>query len=82
MNEEDLHVRCDCYDPEHMLILSKNKEDNEVDVLIHLVSYENVFKRILTAIRYVLGYRCRYGHWDSLILNKESCEKIAKFLST
>ena len=40
----------------------------EVVLQPHLVTHENIFKRIVVAIRYVFGHRSKYGHWDSRIV--------------
>jgi hypothetical protein len=43
-------------------------EDNELYTSVFLNQYQNVFKRVWIALKYVFGYRCKYGHWDCFIM--------------
>lgn len=36
------------------------------------------FKRIWKAIKYVFGYKCRYGHWDEILLDNIQVQKMRK----
>jgi hypothetical protein len=37
--------------------------------------------RIWVAIKYVFGYRTRYGEWDSIIIDKDNYHILTKELS-
>lgn len=66
-------IFCSCGSAEHQLLIWHDDEFSgeyrEVGLQPHLVTHQNIFKRIFVAIRYVLGYRSRYGHWDSIIVD-------------
>ncbi len=67
---------CECNSTEHQIVFSKIDSDDindskEIYCHIYLTDYPSFFKRILIGIKYIFGYKCRYGHWDEFIL----CEK-------
>jgi len=69
MEKEDL-ILCECGSPEHQIIIQKDEEfkDRMIYLQIHLRTYNNFFKRIWIATKYIFGYKCRYGNWDEFIL--------------
>ena len=72
-------IVCACHNTEHSIIITKNENknyDNDVYLSIHLIPERNIFKRIKNAIKYIFGYRCKYGHFDEIVLNKEHYDKI------
>ena len=44
--------------------------------LLEMLSYKNVFKRLWTAIKYVCGYKCKYGYYDEIILGKDKIKQL------
>lgn len=73
------YTSCDCASPEHTIRWSRD-EDGYVAQEVHLVHYKSLWGRLVTAVRYVFGYRSRYGHWDCVMLNEQQQEKLANFL--
>lgn len=63
---------CDCHSPEHQILIYKDDEYREVTLCPHIITYRNIFKRILVAIKYVFGYKTKYGAWDSIIISKNN----------
>lgn len=67
---------CDCGSAEHQIIIHKDKDFSEgyreVILCPHLITYRNIFKRIWVAIKYILGYKCKYGAWDNIIVSKQN----------
>jgi hypothetical protein len=55
-------------------------DDNEVYVSIHLIPEYNIFKRIWNAIKYIFGYKCKYGHFDEFIFDKTDVKKLKKII--
>lgn len=82
-DEHSIIINCDCYYPEHGLRMTYFDDDDDYGLIIevHLTTYKNFFKRIWVALRYVFGYRCRYGEWDEVIVQPESAQEIAQFLT-
>lgn len=82
--ERELFI-CKCSSVEHQIVFSyfKDEEDNEdkeVYVSIHLVPERNIFKRICNAIKYIFGYKCRYGHFEEFIFNNKDVSKLQRIV--
>ena len=73
-------IRCSCGSPEHQFILTRWPEEDELSLEVHLVTWNNLLRRLWIAIRYVLGYRCRYGHWDEVLISKDKAQEMREFL--
>jgi phage-related protein len=73
---------CDCHSTEHQLILRHDPDEEYYNLFInvHLITYKNVFKRIWVSLKYIFGYKCRYGHWDEFILNKKDADRFIEIL--
>ena len=75
---------CDCESAEHQFILGyfPDDEPHEKSLYLtpHLVTYDNILKRIWIAIKYVFGYRCKFGHWDEVIIAPNEAERIKLFI--
>jgi hypothetical protein len=71
---------CQCYSDEHTLKFTYDPQDDELYASVYLSQYRNFFQRIWTAVRYVFGYRSRYGHWDCFTLQREDAERLRGLL--
>lgn len=80
--QERLHITCDCGSSEHQFTLIKDTEDDEIWLETHLITYRNFFKRLWVGLKYAFGYKSKYGNFDSILLTKEDCKKISKFVKT
>jgi len=90
--EKELFIRCGCGSIEHQFTLSyipsvwENEERDpdrlsaEMYLEVHLTTWENVFRRIWTGLKYVSGYKCRYGQWDEVVLSVMDVIRIRQFL--
>jgi hypothetical protein len=79
------HFECICDSNEHMITFKymKNSYDtNEPELYcsIYLNQYRGLLKRIWTAIKYVFGYKCRYGHWDCWTMKPADCDRMISLL--
>lgn len=63
---------CSCGSSEHQILTEYDEEYKELHVQIHLVTYKNFFQRLFVAVKYLFGYKSRYGQWDSLILTEDN----------
>jgi hypothetical protein len=61
---------CQCHSDEHVLrlTLSLDDEDPEIYASVFLRQYRSFFKRLVIAVRYLFGYKCKYGHWDCFLM--------------
>src|SRR5574337_647269 len=77
---DHLCIVCACFSDEHTLHFDYDEEYGDLVVSVHLRTYRNIFKRIWVAIKYVFGYRCKYGEWDETIIRWEDIPKLQKLL--
>ena len=80
-NDNEILLLCECSSEEHQLIVRWDDEDNEVYVSVHLANYMGFWKRLWHAVKYVFGYKCRYGAFDEVILRKEDSENLQKVVN-
>lgn len=76
-------IICKCESPEHQIIFSyflDNDIDREVYMIIHLRPESNIFKRIWIALKYIFGYKSKYGDFDSMIIGQRDTYKLVKIL--
>lgn len=69
-------ILCNCGDPEHQVIVTS--DEGYAFMEIHLVHYESFWTRLRYALKYILGYKCKYGAFDEIILRKEDAPKFRK----
>ena len=77
---EKKYFECACFSSEHTLKFVFDEEYGDLTTEIFLNDYRNVFKRIWTAVKYVFGYKCRYGHWDCWIMLPEDASAMRDLL--
>jgi len=92
MNKTEVLI-CECSSVEHQIVFTYCSEEREditgiegaiyedcMDVSIHLTEYNGFFKRIWVAIKYIFGYRSRYGDWDTFLMNPEDADRLIPYL--
>lgn len=72
---------CECNNTEHQLIFSYFTDEKEVYVSIHLLPEYSIWNRILAAIKYIFGYKCRNGNFDEFIFQKEDADKLQSIVN-
>lgn len=70
-------IVCDCYSPDHQLIIRYDKEDDEAYIHYHLVN-RSFWSRVKYGIKYIFGYKSRYGAFDEVVLGRQHAEKFKK----
>jgi len=73
--EENILI-CDCSSTEHQIILRYDEEDKECYAHIHLTNLRGFFARLKYGLRYIFGYKCRYGAWDEFIFKPAHASKL------
>lgn len=74
---------CKCYSPEHQILFRWFGDDldiGEVYMEVLLNPEYKWWKRVWIAIKYIFGYRCKYGMFDEVVLNKEDIPKLEKII--
>ena len=79
LEKEELFM-CECHSLDHIMLLSYNKEDNEIYVNIRLNHYRFI-ERVKRGIQYILGRKSRFGNFDEFIIQKEDAKKMIEILS-
>lgn len=77
---ENHFLVCECNSSEHVLRYIYDKDENELYTEVNLVQHRNFLKRCLVAIKYIFGYKSKYGHFDTTIINKHEARKLGFFL--
>lgn len=75
------YFECHCHSPEHTLIFRLDEEEPKTLYGYVFLNSDSLFKRIWKAIKYVFGFKCRYGHFDEFILNPKDAQKMIDLLS-
>lgn len=78
------YIECDCGSSEHTIRLSYIEPDDLDDYpeiwIETQLTRQPFWRRIWVAIKYTLGYQCKYGHWDCTSLSFEEMKKIKTFI--
>jgi len=73
-------IECDCYSSDHIFKFSYFEDEPEIYLTVHLSSHRGFFGRLKRAFKYLMGYKCRYGNWDEVVMDKDKAQDLAKFL--
>lgn len=68
---------CECSSMEHQIVVSYNEDDNIVYCLIYLNNFP-FWKRLRAGIKYIFGYKCKYGNFEEFIFSPQHVDKIEK----
>lgn len=72
---------CECYSTEHQLVFYFDENevlgDPEPTVYVHVnLNKKSFLERLVHGIKYIFGYRCRFGAFDEFILNPEDADRM------
>lgn len=79
INNEEILI-CACHSTEHQIVIQKDKTDNVVYCSIHLAPLP-WYKRIVNGIKYIFGYRCKYGDFDEFLFDKKHITKLNQIIN-
>lgn len=80
IKEQQETLICQCNSVEHQISFNwiEDKElEGEVYMEIHLAKL-SFWDRLKHGVKYIFGYRCRYGDFDEVILKKNDVHKLEK----
>lgn len=72
---------CDCNSLEHQFSFWYDEELNQLYFEPHL--YDTTwpwYKRFWGRLKYVFGYKSRFGAWDEVIINSKDAPKLIQYL--
>lgn len=76
MLDDTYYFECDCGSSEHTIRFTLDKEDPTIYTSVFLNQYRSLWERVWVALKYVFGYKCRYGHWDCWSMRDSDARKL------
>jgi hypothetical protein len=82
-NKEEILI-CSCHSTDHQLIFLYEEditESGKIDPICYahvLLNRRSFWNRLKYGIKYIFGYRCRYGAFDEFIFKPEDAYKIQR----
>ena len=73
------YFECACYSDEHLIVLHYDPVEGDMWLDVHL-SNDRWYHRIWQAIKHVFGYKCKYGCFDTWMLNEEHVDRMIEML--
>lgn len=83
--DKDL-LLCQCYSTEHQIIIFYDEDENNEGkypvcyINIHL-NKTSFWRRLLYGIKYIFGYRSKYGAFEEFIINPKDADKLQKVVN-
>lgn len=78
-NTKELTIDCGCYNIAHKLYFSANDEELYIT---HFLETGPFLRRFIIGIKYIFGFKCRYGHFNETVLLPEQIKELKDFLNT
>ena len=80
MEDETEYFECECGSDEHRLIFTYEHAERDwpagITASVFLHQYNGFWKRCWIAIKYIFGYKCKYGHFDTFMLRHEDAKRL------
>lgn len=75
--ERPEYFECRCATPEHIWRLWFDDDPSDPCVFASVFLANGPwYSRLLTGVKYIFGYKCRFGHFEEFILNPEDCDRL------
>lgn len=71
---------CDCSSDEHTLKFTLDPDDGMLWTSVFLSQYRGFFGRCWEALKYVFGYRSKYGHFDCVHVREDDKPRLIALL--
>ena len=78
------YFECQCGSDEHTLkftLCTEYDEPPEIYTSVFLNEWEPWYKRAWNVVRYICGYKCKYGHFDCWLMRPEDVERLKELIS-
>lgn len=73
-------IECECGSDEHTLRYTIDAENKTIYTSVFLRHWQPWYKRVWIAIKYIFGYRCKYGHFDCTLMGPEQIDQLRKMI--
>lgn len=77
---ESHYFDCSCMSLEHTLRFVFDTEDHFLYAEVYLNRSHGFFGRVWRAIKYVFGYKSKYGEFGEWILDERDCDRLIALL--
>lgn len=77
--KHEILIVCNCSSAEHQMLIRKFSDEDEAYIHIHL-KRKSFFKRLISGIKYIFGYKCKYGDFEEIIVDKDNTEQLYEML--
>ena len=67
---------CECQSDEHVFKFSYDKEEGDFYLAVYLNQYRRWYQRVWVAVKYVFGYKSKFGHFDTTLVNQEDTKRL------
>lgn len=82
MSTQKLSIECRCNSPEHTFTFMMDDDPDWDDVYLYVHLNKLPFwRRVLYVIRYVFGYRSKYGCFDEVVMGQPDLDKLQSFIN-
>jgi hypothetical protein len=78
-NKREILV-CECHSLEHQFAIWYDDEMNQLYIEPHLGS-KPLLQRLKYAIKYIFGYKTKFGSFDEIIINPDDAQKLTEYLN-
>ena len=75
------YFECCYHSLDHTIKFEYEEEYNELTLSISLFQFNNFFKRIWIALKYIFNQANRYGHYDCVIINQDDKERLLSVIN-
>jgi hypothetical protein len=72
------YFECECGHNEHTYSLTSTDDGDESELYFNfqLSPRNNFFNRVLASVKYIFGYQCKYGHWDTIQITEDDLDRL------
>ena len=74
------YFECDCTSIVHTLRFMYDKENDELSLEMFLYQHNGLFKRVWSAIKYILGIKGKNGHWDCVLISRNRLTEFQNYV--
>ena len=78
------YFECDCGCADHVIRICIDDWEDEpfpsIYLEVQLRQYHSFLGRLWLAIKYIFGYKSKYGHWDCTCLKREQLPELIEVL--
>lgn len=76
-----VYTECDCGSDEHVIRFTFDEDDGDLYMSVFLNQYQSWWQRIWIAVKYVFGYKSKYGHFDCTCISGDETVKLASLFT-